>query len=546
MNVSPDSARERALLLGLQLLLLVPFFDRPLHIDDALWLQIARHVQVDPWQPLDFIYNWTGVPGSVHGEMKNPPGVAYYLAWLASWSGESVRAMHAGMSLFAIVASQSVYSLARRVTQAPLYAAALFAVCPAFWVSATSLMVDVPMVAFMLLALLGLVRAGEATASSRNAVAGVVASCGGGLAAAASILSKYFAVSILPLFAAHLYFAREDSPLAWRKAPVFVLPIAAFAIWWWAGDAHVLGAVGYRATERASFLSWFATHGLSTASFSGALLAFPVVAWAGALADPAQRGQAAICAALGLLASIAFHVFYGFPFQIANDALLILSVAGGAVLGMDVLAGARSLWAGEASPLRRTLLLWLGGGLCFAIVFNWTVNARTILLFAAPAVLVFGWRSEGKPALRTAALGVSALAGLGVGLADAEFASFGPAEVARTQRDFAGAARVRFIGHWGFQHYMEEAGYAHVDIARPDARPGDVVVIPQTHRIASVPTGGLPPFVSTSVAERPRRLPVAVMDEASGAGLHGSFLGPLPFAFVPLSSPLERVEVARW
>lgn len=546
MSAAPDSGRERALLFGLQLLLLVPFFDRPLHIDDALWFQIARHIRLDPWQPLDFIYNWTGLLASVHGEMKNPPGVAYYLAWLASWSGESVRAMHMGMSLFAILASQSVYSLARRVTQAPLYTAALFAVCPAFWVCATSLMVDVPVVALMLLALLGLVRSGEAQASSRNAAAGAFASCGAGLAAGASILSKYFALSILALFAAHLHFAREENRLGWRNALVFALPIAGFAVWWWVGDAHVLGAIGYRAAERASVLSWLATHGLSTASFSGALLAFPVVAWGSALADPAQRGVAAICAALGLLASIAFHLFYGFPFGIANDVLLIVSVAGGAALMLNALTGVRSLWADEASPLRRTLLLWLVGGLGFAIVFNWTVNARTILLFAAPAVLVFGWRSEGKPALRAAALVVSALTGLGVGLADAEFASFGPAEVARTQRDFAGAARVRFIGHWGFQHYMEEAGYVHLDIAKPDARPGDVIVIPQTHRIASVSLGSLPPFASTSVAERPRRLPIAVMDEASGAGLHGSFLGPLPFAFVPLSSPLERVEVARW
>ena len=41
MSVAPSSARERALLLALQLLLLVPFFDRPVHIDDAIWLQIA-------------------------------------------------------------------------------------------------------------------------------------------------------------------------------------------------------------------------------------------------------------------------------------------------------------------------------------------------------------------------------------------------------------------------------------------------------------------------------------------------------------------------
>ena len=300
VSTAPDSARERALLLGVQLLLLLPFLARPVHIDDALWLQIARQIQVDPAAPLDFLFNWTGYSTSVHAEMKNPPGIAYYLAWLASWSGESERAMHAGMSVFAVAASQAVYSLARRVTSAPLYAAVLFAVCPAVWICATSLMVDVPVVALMLLALVGMVRAGEAAASER-AGAAAAASLGAGVAAAAALLSKYFAVAVVPLFAAHRVFsagaARGGAALSARDALVFGVPVAAFAVWWWASDAHMLGAVGYLAGERASVLNWLATHGLATATFTCALLGFPVVAWAAALHAPRDRGVAPVAAA---------------------------------------------------------------------------------------------------------------------------------------------------------------------------------------------------------------------------------------------------------
>ena len=129
--------------------------------------------------------------------------------------------------------------------------------------------------------------------------------------------------------------------------------------------------------------------------------------------------------------------------------------------------------------------------------------------------------------------------------ADAELAEFGRSEAVRVERELGGqrAQRVRFVGHWGFQHYMEAAGYEHVDLAGAVLRPGDVVVAPEMHQVAN---GGIDALVPRrrAVKERPRRLPIAVMDPEAGAGLHGSFLGPLPFA--PSTGPLERVEVLRW
>jgi hypothetical protein len=191
------------------------------------------------------------------------------------------------------------------------------------------------------------------------------------------------------------------------------------------------------------------------------------------------------------------------------------------------------------------MLLWLAGGLVFAALFNWTLNARTVLLYAAPAALVFGWQTEGRRRLRAVTLAATALVGFGVVAADAELAGFGPAEVARLRAEFPQAGRLRFVGHWGFQGYMERAGYHHVDLERPDARPGDVVAIPEMHRVASASFAALPPSVTPAqFLERPRRLPWAVMSGRAGAGLHGSFLGHLPFAFT--DEPLERVEVRFW
>src|SRR5690606_8994679 len=38
--------------------------------------------------------------------------------------------------------------------------------------------------------------------------------------------------------------------------------------------------------------------------------------------------------------------------------------------------------------------------------------------------------------------------------------------------------RVYFEGHWGFQHYMEAAGFEALDYAAPTIGPGDLLAIP--------------------------------------------------------------------
>jgi hypothetical protein len=316
------------------------------------------------------------------------------------------------------------------------------------------------------------------------------------------------------------------------------LPLLAFAGWWLASGGHVLQAVGYRASERADVALWIATHGLAGATFAGGLLGFPIAMLVAALAVPSERGFGLIALAVGIAAALlAAWLWPGLP--PVSAGLVALLVSAFAVFGASVLGH----WPADA--LGRTLWLWLAGALGFVVLLNWTLNARSILLLTPPAVLLFARRTEGRRRLRRAALATAAGIGLLVCAADAELAEFGRSEAARVERELGGqrGQRVRFVGHWGFQHYMEAAGYEHVDLAGAVLRPGDVVVAPEMHQVAN---GGIDALVPRrrAVQERPRRLPIAVMDPEAGAGLHGSFLGPLPFA--PSAGPLERVEVLQW
>jgi len=547
VSAAVDAARarrERALLLGVQLALLLPFLAKPIHIDDAFFLAIAEQIARDPLHPFDFAYNWTGVPDLVAREMKNPPLVFYFQAlWHSLGIAVGVDApghfdehwLHAGFAPFAIVATQAFYSLAARATSAPLLPALLLATCPAFWVSATSAMIDVPLVAAMLVALLALERAREAASPLAPAFTA-------GVAASAAVLSKYAAVVLLPAAAAPIVAAGARAQGAPRSRVALslaaALPALAFLLWFAASDGHPLGALAYRSQERLDLLTWLAAQLPAALAFSGALLAFPIAAFAAAFAREGERGIALVASGVAVFACALRRTLLPHDGALANDALMFAASGGASAFA---LLAARALRR-ERAPLARGFALWLAAGFAFLLA-NWTVNARSVLLLAPPAALAFALASEGRRGLRSSALALSVALGALVVAADAELAAFGPSEAARMQREARDGARVRFVGHWGYQHYMERAGFEPVDLSRPDLRAGDVVAIPRMHRVASIPFA-LPKARESRERAVARTLPIAVMDVSSGAGLHGSFLGPLPFAFA--RTPLEVVEVLAW
>ncbi|MEZ4218081.1 MAG: glycosyltransferase family 39 protein [Myxococcota bacterium] len=542
--------RERAWLAALQIALLAPFLDKPFHVDDAFFLAIAEQIARDPLHPFDFAYNWTGVPDLVAHEMKNPPLVFYAQAlWhelgiaigVDARGAWSERWLHAGFLAFALAAGQATYALASRATRAPLLASALLVASPSFWVPATSAMIDVPLVAALLAALLALERARAAEREGRPARGAWAAAAA---AATAAVLSKYAALVLLPaaslpLALAAVREARAPRDAARRLAIAASAPALAFAAWWAASGGHPLAALAYRSTERGDALVWLAAHGPAALAFCGGLLGFPVAAQVAALARPDERGLALVGAGAGVAALAIRHALFAFPFSAVNDALLVVLAASGATFALLVAARARA----ARTPLERALLVWLAVGFAFVAVGNWTVNARSVLLVAPPAAIFAARLAEGRARLARGALAAAFALGLVVALADADLAAFGPAEATRIAREAPPGARVRFVGHWGFQRYMERAGFAHVDLAHADVRPGDVVAVPRMHRIASVPFE-LPAPRAREVHVVERRLPVAVMDGESGAGLHGSFLGPLPFAYA--TGPLEVVDVLAW
>jgi hypothetical protein len=520
--------------LGLPLVILVPFLGKAIHIDDAFFLAIADHITRDPLHPYDFRYNWTGHLDYVWDEMKNPPFIFYFQAFILRFVGRSEPVLHIIFLLYPIAASLAMYALARRVVRRPLYPTLLLLLCPAFLVSATSIMMDVPMLAFYMTAVACFV-----TGAEQNRPGSIIAA---GLAASLAILTKYFALSLIPLLAAYALLVRKNLR---RNLFVLFLPATAFAAWHLHGEAfhgggHLWKAMSYQADHHAQWRHVL-RQSIATLTFTGGLLVVPLLSTGGFRTKRASvlAACAGVAVSIGLL--FVTKKVFSLSYNSLNEILFLLFAIGTVVFLIHAFAD--TLRAHD--PLGWLLRLWLWGGLFFCFYLNWTVNARTILLFAPPALLLYACWTEENKWLRRGAVTLTLALGVVVAIADYDLAEFGRNEADRISRRYTNKPRVHFIGHWGFQYYMEEAGFTHVDFRNPGLRQGDTLVIPMHHSVSNRPLGELHfPGSQVDLTYYGSALPVAVMNSEAGAGLHGSFLGFLPFAYS--RQPIEIVRVFRW
>ncbi len=141
------------LVLGLVLLIRAPFFGGAVQGDDHIYLSAATHALVEPLHPNNTKYVFRGEVVDLRGH-PHPPLVAWVLGGLIAIFGD-VREVpfHAVFTLFSLMAAAAMWSLAKRFSPHPLWAALLFLAVPAFVVNGNSFETDVPFLAFWMLSI---------------------------------------------------------------------------------------------------------------------------------------------------------------------------------------------------------------------------------------------------------------------------------------------------------------------------------------------------------------------------------------------------------
>jgi 4-amino-4-deoxy-L-arabinose transferase-like glycosyltransferase len=533
-------ARPRLVLTLVVLAALGPFLTKPFNIDDPLFLWAARQIQSHPFDPYGFEVNWYGFPMRMWEVTKNPPLACYFLAISAAMFGWSEVALHAAFLLPAVAVILGTHRLALRWCRQPVLAACLTLLTPVFLVSATTVMCDVLMLAFMVWAVVLWIDGLEDDRPWRLAGSAVLI----GLAA----LSKYFGMCLVPLLFIHGLIVRRRLG---RWAGFLLIPLAVLAAYQWAthmlyGKGLVFDAGAYALTERG--LSWndMIPTVLNGLVFTGGCFAVAtcLMCW---MWRPAALAAFVIVAAFGV-----FFVFRDQAISPPGGAagrwlqvqLFFWALGGTGVLAM----AAGDAWR-ERDGVSSLLLLWIVGTFAFTVFVNWTVNGRTLLPMG-PAVGILLARRLDRQSRRVRRWGktVSLLAGAVIALC----VTRGDFLLAKAVRESARQTYARlggregtlwFGGHWGFQYYLAGMGpnAKAVVNGQLEARAGDLLANPVNNANIQAPSSSQFDAEEELSVQGPEW--VTTLNGQVGAGFYVSSWGPLPFSFV--SVPPERVRVYR-
>lgn len=464
-GASPPPARRRALVLAavVGVVGLLNAF-KPVHIDDALYLAIAKQIRSHPFDPYGFEINWQHTAQPAYAVSISPPLLSYYHAfWMTLGFGEGVL-LHLAMIPWLALLAWSISALVGRVGPFGNWAPVVILLSPGVF-GGTNLMLDVPMTACLTAAVECLLRA-----TDRRSVWLLLLS---GSLGAAGVLIKYPAVVFVPICLTAAVFRRD-----WKSVLPALCCTAAFIGWQWLSQS--LYGAG-QVEQATSFLERFHGEGgrktleriLEQFTLVGATL--PI--WIVSILDGRSKIAGLVIALLAL--------FLGRYFLILGDAwrgdpakvygFLVALFMGAFSIGELLVTAFRV--SSDNWAMRSVALVWIVG-----VVGLTTISAPFVavryLLPALPAILLLQcWTLRPGRFSLIVAGALTMLIGGATAFVDLRWASFYPKTVAQIAEDHP-RETIFFCGHWGFQWYAEKAGMAAWDARWTDAPIGAIILIP--------------------------------------------------------------------
>lgn len=536
--------RRVGVLIGLTVILHLPFLRQGVHLDDVAFVDIARNVFQNPLFPLDMPYVFVGRHVSMWGH-THPPLNSYLIAAIIFLSGGALSevVLHSVYLFFPLLATVSFYFLAKRFVHAAFLATAVFACLPALVVVAHTLQSDSPLLAFWLCAVALFIQGNDRNDPRLEALAV--------LPLAGAVFMAYQGVALIPLLA---FYAFQRGRLTKRTALLLCLPFFLLLGWQLLGYLHKgssYGSVlsGYLlAEQKGRLLKTRVRNVASTLGYlGGTFVFFPFLLtafgrrWKGLLA---LSGLAAGIAAGAATYRLAFH------YNWAQKAFFVLCFAGGFVACLWALVDGLRGFVKQRDPDSVFLCLWFLGVVFYCMAILYFCSARYLLPAAAPLILLLvranppSPLSSGRWHLFYATLLACQLV-LGLFLAEADY------EFAMTYRQAAldfGKQYVHagkpflFSAECDLRYYLTQLGG---EIMADDtvAEPGELVV--KSRNLVSI-TFDNQLDRSLEVVSRKTywvSSPLRLLDDRVKAGFWTDGWGVLPFWFS--RQPLDVITVYR-
>jgi len=210
------NTRQLLLVLGMVLLIRLPFLNQAIQGDDHIYLTEAAHALIEPLHPDNTKYVFRGEEVDLRGQ-PHPPLDGWVLAGLIVVFGDVKEVpFHAAYIVFSLIAATAMWSLARRFSPQPLWAALLFVAVPAFVVNGNSLETDLPLLAFWMAAVAMFV-------SRRRGACVPSAIC-----MALAALTAYQAVLLTPILAVYVWLFHRRDRTRWLALLVAPLTVGAW------------------------------------------------------------------------------------------------------------------------------------------------------------------------------------------------------------------------------------------------------------------------------------------------------------------------------
>jgi 4-amino-4-deoxy-L-arabinose transferase-like glycosyltransferase len=539
---------------------LAPFLNKAFYVDDPLFIWMAQQIARHPFDPYGFEVNWSSFIQPMSAVMQNPPLCSYYIAAAGSIFGWNEVSLHLAFLFWAIISVLGTFALAqrfcglkgraranpappqefrppdKRANAAPFQAALFTLFTPIFLISGTTIMCDIMLLALWTWALEFWLAGLDRPQWWRFLVSAALVS--------AAALTKYFGIALVPLLAVYTLGRgrRFAICLAFLLIPLAVISnyelISEERYGHGLFSAAMMASSSISSATRPSHLAQL----LMGLAFGGGCLI------SASFFAPLRRGKILLAGVIIFaLFAVAFKfLIVSWVYLEGSEAAVCLEGAFFAAIAVGLLALAATNLVQQKNPEALLLTLWVCGTLAFATWFNWSITARTLLpMVPAVAILTVAQLEHVQKRGWVKYLPLFGAAILSMLIAAADYRQANCARTAARlyQRRFgAEANNVRFLGHWGFQYYMEQWGAKPFDRNNPQFVRGNILVgsfsdpnlaevLAQKAVTLDETVLGVLPFIATS------RL-------GTGASFYSSFGGPLPWIIKKI--PPERYYAAHF
>ncbi len=435
---------------------------KPLHIDDPFIHDVASRIVESPGDPYGFEIFWTQWPQPVYEELT-PPVVPYWWSIAMGTFGDRPFVWKLWMYPFALLFCIALHSVLRRFAGGIALPLVLMTAGSPAILPSINFMQDIPALALGLSGLALYLRAAE-----RGRIPPAV---GAGLICALAAQTKFTALTVPAVILVHgLVFRR------WRPAAAAVFTAGILFCAWEAWMTLRYGQ-GMFAGQLGTDLFWYRR----SAMF------LPLVRLLGALA-PLIAVIAAAAAGVRWAAPVgSMLVVAGFASLVFAPWANPLYATFGALAGLAFVAVAARLLLRGGDRSAWFVLAWVAIEVAgFFATAPFPAVRRVLGLLIALTVLVgyFAWRRTEElriggglvwPVTASLVLGLVVFSVDRLEATAQRDAAVGTAELVRSTDP---AARIWFLGHWGFQHYAVREGMHPVIPDSSLLAAGDWLVVP--------------------------------------------------------------------